>query len=307
FMYFGWEGVSICSYLLIGFYYTELKNNYYAFKAFIITRISDIFLMVAFFLIYQKYQTFNFQEIKLILKYSTEYDYSLYLINILLFIGVIGKSAQLPLQNWLTSAMVGPTPVSALIHAATMVTAGVYLISRNYFLFVLTPEVLYFISIISILTILISSFSALVQNNIKRILAYSTISQIGYMFLALGVQAWNAAIIHLITHAIFKALLFLSAGSLIIHCNNEKNIFNMNCLYKNIPFLYLNFLISGASLLSFPILTSGFYSKENILFSILNSGHINLFIFACFGSFLTSMYVSRMILVIFHGSCKKEI
>ncbi|MBZ2279382.1 NADH-quinone oxidoreductase subunit L, partial [Buchnera aphidicola] len=210
------------------------------FKAFIVTRISDIFLMIAFFLIYQKYQTFNFQEIKLLLKYSIEHDYSLYFINICLFIGIIGKSAQLPLQTWLTSAMVGPTPVSALIHAATMVTAGIYLISRNYFLFIPTPEVLYCISIIGVLTILISSFSALAQNNIKRILAYSTMSQIGYMFLALGVQAWGAAIIHLITHAVFKALLFLSAGSLIIHCHNEKNIFNMKCSYKTIPFLYLN-------------------------------------------------------------------
>lgn len=302
FMYLGWEGVSVCSYLLISFYYTASKNYYAAFKAFILTRISDVFLMIGIFLIYKEFNTLNFQDIKFLSTFlNVENCYDLNFITLFLLIGVIGKSAQLPLQNWLSDAMVGPTPVSALIHAATMVTAGVYLISRTYFLFLLTPEILYIICLIGTATILISSFSALVQTDIKRILAYSTMSQIGYMFLALGVTAWSAAITHLIVHAIFKALLFLSAGSLIVSCNNEKNIFKMGGLRKNLPFLYINFIIGGASLVSFPLVTSGFYSKGNILFSVLNSGYINLFLIALFCSFLTALYTFRMIFVVFHG------
>ncbi|WP_422667116.1 NADH-quinone oxidoreductase subunit L [Buchnera aphidicola] len=301
FMYLGWEGVSVCSYLLISFYYSKEYNVQCAFKAFIITRISDIFLMIAFFLIYQKYGTLNFQDIYFLSNIlNIDNIFHLNIINILLLIGVIGKSAQLPLQTWLTDAMVGPTPVSALIHAATMVTVGIYLISRIHFLFLFTPEVLYCISFIGILTILLSSLSAIVQTDIKRILAYSTMSQIGYMFLALGIQAWSAAIIHLIMHAIFKALLFLSAGSLILESQNEKNIFKMSISRKKSLFLYFNFLVGGASLISFPLLTSGFYSKGNILFSVLQSGHLNFFFIALFCSFLTSIYTFRMIFVIFH-------
>jgi len=302
FMYLGWEGVSVCSYLLIGFYYTELKNNQCAFKAFILTRISDIFLMIAIFLIYRECNTFNFQELQFLSKFLyIDNIHNINLITLFLFLGVIGKSAQLPLQTWLSDAMVGPSPVSALIHAATMVTAGVYLIARTHFLFLLSPEILFLVGFISILTIFISSFSALVQNDIKRILAYSTMSQIGYMFLALGVKAWSAAIIHLITHGIFKALLFLSAGSLIISCKNEKNIFKMGGLYKKLPFLYINFIVGGASLIAFPLLTAGFYSKGNILFNVLQSGHMYFFSLALFCSFLTVLYTFRMIFIIFHG------
>ncbi|QCI22621.1 NADH-quinone oxidoreductase subunit L [Buchnera aphidicola] len=302
FMYLGWEGVSVCSYLLIGFYYTEYKNNLCAFKAFILTRISDIFLIIAIFLIYKKYNTFNFKEIKFLLSFLNIEDFSdLNIITLFLLLGVIGKSAQLPLQTWLSDAMVGPSPVSALIHAATMVTAGVYLIARTHFLFLLTPEILYFVAFIGTLTILIASCSALVQNDIKRILAYSTMSQIGYMFLALGVKAWSAAITHLIVHAIFKALLFLSAGSLILSCKNEKNIFKMGGLRKKLPFLYINFIVGGASLISFPLVTAGFYSKGNILFNVLQSGYMYLFLIALFCSFLTAIYTFRMIFIIFHG------
>ncbi|WAI18124.1 MAG: NADH-quinone oxidoreductase subunit L [Buchnera aphidicola (Acyrthosiphon caraganae)] len=302
FMYLGWEGVSVCSYLLIGFYYTEFNNNRCAFKAFILTRISDVFLMIAIFLIYREYNTFDFQQIKLLSNLlNTGNIYDLNVITLCLLLGVVGKSAQLPLQNWLSDAMVGPSPVSALIHAATMVTAGVYLIARTHFLFLLTPDILYLVGLIGILTILISSFSALVQNDIKRILAYSTMSQIGYMFLALGVKAWSAAIMHLITHAFFKALLFLSAGSLILSCKNEKNIFKMGGLRKQLPFLYINFIVGGLSLISFPLVTAGFYSKGNILFSVLHSGYINFFLVALFCSFLTALYTFRMIFIIFHG------
>ncbi|CAL4326227.1 NADH-quinone oxidoreductase subunit L [Buchnera aphidicola] len=302
FMYLGWEGVSVCSYLLIGFYYTDFNNNYCALKAFILTRISDVFLMIAMFLIYQEYGTFNFQEIKFLSTFlNIENCHILNWITFCLLIGVLGKSAQLPLHTWLSDAMVGPTPVSALIHAATMVTAGVYLIARTHFLFLLTPDILYLVSLVGTLTILVSSISALFQSDIKRILAYSTMSQIGYMFLALGVQAWSAAITHLIMHAIFKALLFLSAGSLILSCNNEKNIFNLGGLRKKLPFLYINFIVGGASLVSFPLVTAGFYSKGNILFSVLQSGHINLFLISLFCSFLTAIYTFRMIFVVFHG------
>ncbi|CAL4320080.1 NADH-quinone oxidoreductase subunit L [Buchnera aphidicola] len=308
FMYLGWEGVSVCSYLLIGFYYKKNYNIACAFKSFVLTRISDIFLIIALFLIYKVYGTFNFQDIHILSNASNiENILDINIINILLFIGVIGKSAQLPLQTWLTDAMVGPTPVSALIHASTMVTAGVYLISRIHFLFLLTPQVLYLISLTGVITIFLSSFSALVQTDIKRILAYSTISQIGYMFLALGVQAWQAAIIHLIMHAIFKALLFLSAGSLIISCNHEKNIFKMGGLRTKLPFLYISFLVGGLSLISFPLITSGFYSKGNILFSVLQKGYLNFFLIGLFCSFLTALYTFRMIFVIFHGKNKLSV
>ncbi|QIE01906.1 NADH-quinone oxidoreductase subunit L [Buchnera aphidicola] len=303
FMYLGWEGVSVCSYLLIGFYYTKYNNYRSAFKAFILTRISDVFLIIGIFLIYQKYNTFNFQEIKFLSTFlSVENIFDLNYITLFLLIGVIGKSAQLPLQTWLSDAMVGPSPVSALIHSATMVTAGVYLIARTHFLFLLTPDILYVIELLSILTIFTASISALFQNDIKRILAYSTMSQIGYMFLALGVQAWSAAIIHLIMHGIFKALLFLSAGSLIISCQNQKNIFKMGGLRKKLPFLYINFLIGGGSLVAFPILTSGFYSKDDILFNILQHGDLYFFYVSLFCSFLTALYTFRMIFVIFHGN-----
>lgn len=308
FMYLGWEGVSVCSYLLIGFYYTERKNNYCALKAFILTRISDVFLIIAMFLIYQKYSTFNFQEIKFLSTFlHTDNFYDLNFITFFLLLGVIGKSAQLPLQTWLSDAMVGPTPVSALIHAATMVTAGVYLIARTYFLFLLTPDVLYLISLIGVITILISSFSALCQHDIKRILAYSTMSQIGYMFLALGVKAWSAAITHLIIHAVFKALLFLSSGSLILSCKNEKNIFKLGGLRKKLPFLYYSFIVGGASLSAFPLVTSGFYSKGDILCNVLQNGYNNLLLITLFSSFLTTLYTFRMIFIVFHGDSTHQV
>ncbi|CAL4320290.1 NADH-quinone oxidoreductase subunit L [Buchnera aphidicola (Protaphis terricola)] len=302
FMYIGWEGVSLCSYLLIGFYYNIVNNSKCALKAFILTRVSDIFLIISMFLIYQKYGTFNFQKIHLLTNFLYVDDYNINFLTLFLFIGVLGKSAQIPLQTWLSDAMVGPTPVSALIHAATMVTVGVYLIVRTHYLFILSPKILYLISCIGILTILFSCLSALVQTDIKRILAYSTMSQIGYMFLSLGSQGWSSAIIHLIIHAVFKALLFLSAGSLIISCNNEKNIFKISRIGVKCPILYTSFIIGSSSLISFPLLTSGFYSKGNILLSVLYSGNISFFILGLFGSFLTSLYTFRMIFILFKHS-----
>ncbi|PPI88220.1 NADH-quinone oxidoreductase subunit L [Candidatus Pantoea edessiphila] len=301
-MFLGWECVGFCSYLLIGFYYTDIKNCKAAIKAFIITRIGDVFLIIALIIIYNQFGTLNLVEISnLAVSNSFDNRYIIQFITLFLLAGAIGKSAQLPLQTWLPDAMAGPTPVSALIHAATMVTAGVYLIARTYCLFLLAPEILNLVSVIGAITLIIASLSALVQTDIKRILAYSTMSQIGYMFLALGLKSWNAAIFHLMTHAFFKALMFLSSGSLILSCNHEQNIFKMGGLRKSLPFLYICFLVGGASLASIPIITSGFYSKEKIIMSTLNNNNIILMLVALCGTLLTSIYTFRMIFTIFHG------
>lgn len=302
-MFFGWELVGLCSYLLIGFYFTEVKNCFSAIKAFIITRIGDVFLLFAFFLVYQTFGSLSFCDLELISENSflILHIESLKWITVCLMIGALGKSAQVPMHTWLTDAMVGPTPVSALIHAATMVTAGIYLISRMHGLFILTPEILNCLSIIGIVTVLIASLSALVQKNIKCILAYSTMSQIGYMFLGLGVQAWYAVTFHLVVHAIFKALLFLSAGSIILSCNNEKNIFKMGGLYKKLFFEYTCFLLGGSSLISFPIISAGFYSKGSILLEVYRSQNFYFLIMALIGTFLTAIYTCKVIFLVFHG------
>ncbi|AKC32000.1 NADH-quinone oxidoreductase subunit L [Candidatus Pantoea carbekii] len=305
-MYLGWEGVGLCSYLLIGFYYNNVKNGKAALKAFIVTRIGDVFLAFALFIIYNEFNTLNISElIKFSLLDCAKFHHSILELAVLMLLaGAIGKSAQFPLQVWLPDAMAGPTPVSALIHAATMVTAGVYLIARTHNLFLLAPQILNLVAIIGAITLIISSCSALVQTDIKRILAYSTMSQIGYMFLALGVQAWHAAIFHLMIHAFFKALLFLAAGSLILSCHHEQNIFKMGGLRKKIPFIYFCFLVGGSSLTALPVLTAGFYSKEQILVATLVDGHICLTITGLIGALLTSLYTFRLIFIVFHGEQK---
>ena len=301
-MYFGWELVGLCSYLLIGFYYQNNNNGKSAIKAFIFTKIGDIFLLLALFILYKEFGTLNLHEIIHITTSNIFINNDIIkLSTLMLLMGAIAKSAQLPLQTWLTDAMVGPTPVSALIHSATMVTAGVYLITRTNCLFLLNLDVLHLVGIIGAVTLVIAGCAAIVQSDIKRILAYSTMSQIGYMFLALGVQAWNAAIFHLMTHAFFKALLFLATGSLILSCNHEQNIFNMGGLRKKLPVIYLYFLIGGSALTALPIITSGFYSKEEILVGILASHYTILLIMSLIGAFLTSIYTFRMIFIIFHG------
>lgn len=304
-MYLGWEGVGLCSYLLIGFYYKESKNGAAAMKAFIVTRIGDVFLAIGMFILYTQLGTLNIQEIliqapeKIPVRSDVAFWASLMLLG-----GAVGKSAQLPLQTWLADAMAGPTPVSALIHAATMVTAGVYLIARMNGVFLLSPAVLEIVAIIGALTLLIAGFSALVQSDIKRVLAYSTMSQLGYMFLALGVEAWEAAIFHLMTHAFFKALLFLSAGSVIIACHHEQNIFKMGGLYKKIPLVYACFIVGGSALSALPFITAGFYSKDAILWGAYENGHSTLAIVGMIGAFLTSLYTFRMIILVFHGKEK---
>lgn len=301
-LYLGWEGVGLCSYLLIGFYYTNPDNGKAAMKAFIITRIGDVFLAFALFILYDQLGTLNIREMMALAPQHFAADnHLLQWATLMLLGGAVGKSAQLPLQTWLADAMAGPTPVSALIHAATMVTAGVYLIARTHGLFLLTPQILYLTGIIGAITLVLAGFAALVQTDIKRVLAYSTMSQIGYMFLALGVQAWDAAIFHLMTHAFFKALLFLSSGSVILACHHEQNILKMGGLRKSIPLVYVCFLVGGAALSALPYITSGFYSKDAILFAAKLSGHQVLLWAGLLGAFMTSIYTFRMIFIVFHG------
>jgi NADH-quinone oxidoreductase subunit L len=304
-MYLGWEGVGLCSYLLIGFYYKDPANGAAAMKAFIVTRVGDVFLAIALFILYHELGTLNIRELMVLAPQKLAVgDTALTWATLMLLGGAVGKSAQLPLQTWLADAMAGPTPVSALIHAATMVTAGVYLIARMHGLFLMTPEVLNLVGIVGGVTLLLAGFAALVQTDIKRVLAYSTMSQIGYMFLALGVQAWDAAIFHLMTHAFFKALLFLSSGSVILACHHEQNIFKMGGLRKSIPLVYVCFLVGGAALSALPIITAGFFSKDEILAGAMANGHFNLMIAGLIGAFMTSLYTFRMIFIVFHGEEK---
>ncbi|MFJ5428149.1 NADH-quinone oxidoreductase subunit L [Pectobacterium actinidiae] len=306
-MYLGWEGVGLCSYLLIGFYYTNPKNGAAAMKAFIVTRVGDVFLAFALFILYKELGTLNFRELMVLAPQKlAEGSPEITWATLMLLGGAVGKSAQLPLQTWLADAMAGPTPVSALIHAATMVTAGVYLIARTNGLFLMAPDVLHLVGIVGAVTLVLAGFAALVQTDIKRVLAYSTMSQIGYMFLALGVQAWDAAIFHLMTHAFFKALLFLSSGSVILACHHEQNIFKMGGLRKTIPLVYVCFLVGGAALAALPLVTAGFFSKDEILAGAWANGHINLMVAGLAGAFMTSLYTFRMIFIVFHGEEKTK-
>ncbi|RRW45238.1 NADH-quinone oxidoreductase subunit L [Pseudomonas luteola] len=307
FLYFGWEGVGLCSYLLIGFYYSERANGNAALKAFIVTRVGDVFMAFGLFILFMTLGTLDIQELLTRAPdVFTMNDPLLMLATLMLLGGAVGKSAQLPLQTWLADAMAGPTPVSALIHAATMVTAGIYLIARCHGLFELTPSILHLVGIVGAVTLVLAGFAALVQTDIKRILAYSTMSQIGYMFLALGVGAWSGAIFHLMTHAFFKALLFLASGSVILACHHEQNIFKMGGLWKKIPLAYASFLVGGSALAALPLVTAGFYSKDEILWEAFASGHQNLLIAGLVGAFLTSIYTFRLIFIVFHGEAKTE-
>ncbi len=306
-LYLGWEGVGLCSYLLIGFWYKEPANGYAARKAFIITRIGDTAMIIGIFILFITFGTVNIHELMQLASAKWASGSSIAVITAaLLLCGALGKSAQLPLQTWLPDAMAGPSPVSALIHAATMVTAGVYLIARTNMLFSLAPVVQFAIAIIGALTLLIAGFSALAQHDLKRILAYSTISQIGYMFLALGVGAWSAAIFHFMIHAFFKALLFLGAGVVILVLDEEHDIFKMGGLRKKMPVVFWTFLIGSASLSALPLITAGFYSKDQILWFAYSSesGSLWLWIAGIVGAFLTALYSFRMIFIVFFGESK---
>ncbi|MFQ2591559.1 NADH-quinone oxidoreductase subunit L [Aeromonas caviae] len=302
FVYLGWEGVGLCSYLLIGFYYKDRNNGAAALKAFVVTRVGDVFLAIGLFVLYRELGTLNIHELLVRAPAMfAEGSPALSFACLMLLGGAVGKSAQLPLQTWLADAMAGPTPVSALIHAATMVTAGVYLIARTHGLFLLAPEILHLVALVGAITLVLAGFAALVQTDIKRILAYSTMSQIGYMFLALGVGAWEGAIFHLMTHAFFKALLFLSAGAVIVATHHEQNIFKMGGLRKSLPLVYACFLVGGSALAALPLVTAGFYSKDAILWQVQASGQSALLWAGLGGAFLTSLYTFRLIFIAFHG------
>jgi NADH-quinone oxidoreductase subunit L len=308
-LYMGWEGVGLCSYLLIGFWYKDPVNGYAARKAFIVTRIGDTAMIIGLFLLFINFGTLKIDELMRQASSRWPSGSSLAGISALLLLGgALGKSAQLPLQTWLPDAMAGPSPVSALIHAATMVTAGVYLIARTHVLFMLAPAVQTMVAIIGALTLLYAGFSAMAQSDIKRILAYSTISQIGYMFLALGIGAWSAAIFHFMIHAFFKALLFLAAGCVIEVLHHEHNIFRMGGLAKKMPVVFATFLIGGASLSALPLITAGFYSKDQILWyswSSINGSKL-LWLAGIVGALITSLYTFRMIFVTFFGENKTQ-
>jgi NADH-quinone oxidoreductase subunit L len=309
-LYLGWEGVGLCSYLLIGFWYRDNANGHAARKAFIVTRIGDTSMALGLFLLFTHLGTSNIQDLMQSAQgqWATGSPTAVLAASLLLG-GAIGKSAQLPLQVWLPDAMAGPTPVSALIHAATMVTAGVYLIARTHVLFILAPVVQSTVAVIGAATLLIAGFSALTQRDIKRVLAYSTISQIGYMFLALGVGAWSAAIFHLMIHAFFKALLFLAAGVVILAQHHEHDMLKMGGLWKRLPVTFWTFLIGAASLSALPLVTAGFYSKDLILWNVWSStgGSKGLWAAGLLGAFVTSLYAFRMVFLTFLGDMKMDV
>lgn len=310
-LFLGWEGVGLCSFLLIGFWYQDPENGYCARKAFVVTRVGDTAFAIGLFLLFQHTGTLSIQEA--MGSASTLHQTSInflgiesvgLLIAILLLGGAVGKSAQLPLQTWLPDAMAGPTPVSALIHAATMVTAGVYLIARSQAIFELSTVAMTLVATVGLVTLLMSGFTALTQTDLKRVLAYSTISQIGYMFLALGVGAWTSAIFHLMTHAFFKALLFLTAGTIIMSLHHQQDIFKMGGLRKSLAVPFWLFLVGCAGLVAFPG-TSGFWSKEEIIKAAWTTSPL-IWAGAVFGALLTAIYTTRMFCLVFFGEQKTQ-
>jgi NADH-quinone oxidoreductase subunit L len=300
----GWEGVGLCSFLLIGFWYRVPANGAAARKAFIVTRVGDTAMSLGLFLLFTQLGTLQIQD--LMQRASEQWQAgSIYAViaALVLLGGAVGKSAQLPLQVWLPDAMAGPTPTSALIHAATMVTAGVYLIARTHVLFALAPAAQLAVAFVGAATLLVAGFAALTQHDIKRVLAYSTVSQIGYMFLALGVGAWQAGIFHFMTHAFFKALLFLGAGVIINALHEEHSIFRMGGLRRELPVAFWTFLIAGCSLAGLPFITAGFFSKDLIIWGALSAeqGHPGFWMAGIIGALLTSLYTFRLIFRVFFG------
>src|SRR6266704_6077233 len=289
-MFVGWEGVGLCSYLLIGFYFHRKSATDAANKAFIVNRIGDAGFLLGMFTIAWYFGSFRFTDITELARsgHFSIGDPIITTAALLLFVGATGKSAQIPLYIWLPDAMEGPTPVSALIHAATMVTAGVYMIGRNAVLFVHAPLTLNVVAIIGVATALMAGTIGLVQNDIKRVLAYSTVSQLGYMFLAMGVGAYTAGIFHLMTHAFFKALLFLAAGSVIHALDGEQDMRRMGGLRKDLPITYWTFVIGAVAIAGIPPL-AGFFSKDELLFRTFAGGHMLLWTIGLLTSLLTAI------------------
>jgi NADH-quinone oxidoreductase subunit L len=301
-MFVGWEGVGLCSYLLIGFWYQKKSASDAGKKAFIVNRIGDFGFVLGVLLLFVRFGTIDFQEVARSLStLSPETSFgTLSLITLLLFVGATGKSAQIPLHVWLPDAMEGPTPVSALIHAATMVTAGVYMIGRNAVLFSHAPLTLNVVAIVGVATALMAGTIGLVQNDIKRVLAYSTVSQLGYMFLAMGVGAYTAGMFHLYTHAFFKALLFLGSGAVIHALAGEQDLRKMGGLRKELPITYWTFLVGAIAIAGVPGL-AGFFSKDEILFRTFDGGHTVLWVVGLLTSLLTAIYMFRLVFLAFHG------
>ncbi len=300
-MFIGWEGVGLCSYLLIGFWFKNRDYTNAAKKAFVMNRIGDLGFLVGMLLILFNYGTLAYQDFFAKLPAAHTETSSMYnWIALCLFIGAMGKSAQIPLYTWLPDAMAGPTPVSALIHAATMVTAGIYMIARSHALYDLAPMALNLVAVIGLATALLAATIALYQNDIKKVLAYSTVSQLGFMFLALGVGAYTTGVFHVMTHAFFKALLFLGAGSVIHAMGGEQDIKNMGGLRKKLPITYITFLIGVLAIAGFPF-TSGFVSKDEILLAVYEHNKV-FFYFAAFAAVLTAIYMFRLLMLVFAGS-----
>ena len=299
-LYLGWEGVGLCSYLLIGFWYRNPDNGRAARKAFVITRIGDTAMLIGLVLLLTEFGTLAITPLMEMSRSPAADADQITLAALLLLGGAVGKSAQLPLQTWLPDAMAGPTPVSALIHAATMVTAGVYLIARCHDLFLRSDVAMITIATIGTLTLLLAGISALVQTDLKRILAYSTISQLGYMFLGLGASAFSAAIFHLMTHAFFKALLFLAAGNVILSLHHEQDVRAMGGLREKMPMVFAAFAIGCAALAALP-LTSGYFSKDQLLLQTWENFDGTNFFWAggILGALITGMYSFRMLFLVF--------
>jgi NADH-quinone oxidoreductase subunit L len=309
-LFVGWEGVGLCSYLLIGFYFHKKSAGDAANKAFLVNRIGDAAFILGMLLMFSTLGTLKFTAVAPALaaggfEAETAAFGVISAITLLLFIGATGKSAQIPLYVWLPDAMEGPTPVSALIHAATMVTAGVYMVARSSALYVLAPKTMLIVAVIGAITAIFAATIGLVQHDIKRVLAYSTVSQLGYMFLAMGVGAFGAGIFHLYTHAFFKALLFLGSGAVIHALHGEQDIRNMGGLRKALPITYWTFLIGAIAIAGVPGL-SGFFSKDEILFETFVGGHTVLWAMSALTALLTAAYMFRLVFLTFHGERRHD-
>jgi NADH-quinone oxidoreductase subunit L len=302
-MFIGWEGVGLCSYLLIGYWFKNIEYNNAAKKAFVMNRIGDLGFLIAVFWIIQTFGTVSFNGVfsQLPGKFSTT---AITGITLCLLVGAMGKSAQIPLYTWLPDAMAGPTPVSALIHAATMVTAGIYMIARSNFLYVLAPASMHVVAIIGLATALLAATIALKQNDIKKVLAYSTVSQLGYMFLGLGVGAFTGAVFHVMTHAFFKALLFLGAGSVIHGMHHEQDMRNYGGLKKMMPITHITMLLGCLAIAGIPPF-SGFFSKDEILINALAANPV-YYVLGIAGALMTAFYMFRLYAMTFLGSYRGD-
>jgi NADH-quinone oxidoreductase subunit L len=303
-MFLGWEGVGLCSYLLIGFWYDRNfekgTTGDAAKKAFIVNRIGDFGFLLAMFLIFNTFGSLTYESVFAQAAGFSTGESLMFWITLLMFVGATGKSAQIPLYVWLPDAMAGPTPVSALIHAATMVTAGIYMVARSSILFSLAPATMEIVAVVGLLTAFFAGTIGLVQNDIKKVLAYSTVSQLGYMFLAVGVGAFSAGLFHVMTHAFFKALLFLGSGAVIHAMHDEQDIQKMGGLQKYMPWTFRTFVIGSFAIAGFPLL-SGFFSKDEILWKAFADGAPWMWVIAALAAGVTAFYMFRLVSLTFLG------